>query len=158
MSRNFDVMVFKPTEEREFLKNWSKDRKSKVSILTESEYLFAKSYSENISYVSCATSTLLPLDSSIDILTQITGQRNEVRNEFIGTTISTPAINLLVIGNTYEDNNCGKKLEHDEDITLIDISNKLKIKYTAKEFVKDFPMYKCTHNGDKSHFKKLNSG
>lgn len=158
MSRNFDVMAFQPIEEREFLNNWSKDRKSKVSILTESEYLFAKSYLENISYVSCATSTLLPSDKGIHFLNKITEIRKGVRNEYIGTTISTPAVNLLVIGNTFEDYNYGKKLEHDEDITLIDISNKLKIKYRPHEFEKDFRMYKGTHRGDKSHFKKLNSG
>ncbi len=158
MSKKFNLSLFEPNVERDFLNSWSKDRKSKVSLLTESEYLVAKSFYQNMCYVSCATSTFQPSDNGIQFLNQITELRKGSRNEFIGTTLSTPEVNLLVIGNTFEDSNYGKKLEHDEDITLIDISNKLKIKYRPHEFEQDFPIYKGTHKGDKSHFKKLNTG
>jgi hypothetical protein len=156
MTNEIDLCSFKSVIERDFISNWTNERKSKVYILTESELIKINSLYISYNSSSCATTTMLPLNENCekcDVLAPL--RRDYDRNESIGKTLTAPLARTLVIGNSYIDKNNGLFTEYNEDIFLFDLINRIKIKYTPNEFVLDFPQYKNTHTGDKSHFKRL---
>jgi hypothetical protein len=156
MNNKINMCSFEPIINRDYITNWTNERKSNVYILTESELIKINSLYFSYNFSSCATTTMLPLNENcekLDIFAPL--RKDSDRNLSIGKTLTAPLFGTLVIGNSYIDKNNGLFTEYNEDIFLLDLINRIKIKYTPNEFVLDFPQYKNTHTGDKSHFKIL---